>query len=346
MKSFFIILILLLGLSCAKNGTDLDQKTILVQTICNEKHVEVIDLSLNPQKAKNHNQSHDSNYELVNLSGNEIVESIELSPSSDLSILTRQLGIAKYQIIVSKNNEPSQDKNEIIELVIISHFLLDFTQRAPFEPRGSVQGINYPDNSLVEVAEMVVGVDENHNIRKLSPGLLVQKRVAPYPHNKQIAFPDFDPAIKYFGYKENEGDFKFRYEPIIPMLEVGDGTNNRGTGIIVINKNQIQNDSMISFKVEAYCSIRTRTDDAETYNLGMVIGAVNETKVVFKDAIVARDYFNIGYSSSGQVYSNDFNLDDNDYLSISIIGEAGIGRDKNRTTRLEYIKITPTINPW
>lgn len=172
---------------------------------------------------------------------------------------------------------------------------------------------------------------------------MVNKKVAIYPHNKQQLFPDFKEAIKYYAYKENENEFSFRYQPIISMLEVGNGDKNRGVGVIVINKNQILNDPKIEYEFEGYCRIRTRTDEKETYNLGVVIGTMNKEQATFKDAIVARDYFNIGYSSSGQIVSDKFNLENDDYLTIHIVGEAGTGRDKNRTTRFEYIKISPIL---
>lgn len=343
MKNIIYIVSLLLVISCAQKKADLDEKAIVVYTISNQQKIQPLDLSFITDQDNNPVNFKDLDFKFKALSGKDIIESIEISPQSTLVIKSKKLGIAHYQLIISAKEKGLAIETETMNISIVSQFLLDFTQSKPLEPTGSIKGINYPENSLVKVAKEVIGVDKYDKIVTVSPGLLVNKKVAIFPHNKQQLFPEFKEAVKYYGYKENEGDFSFRYQPIIPMLEVGDGNQNRGVGVIVINKDQIMNNPKIKYEFEGYCSIRTRSDAEETYNLGVVIGTMNKKKATFKDVIVARDYFNIGYSSSGQIFSKKFNLENDDYLTINIVGEAGLGRDKNRTTRFEYIKISPIL---
>jgi len=343
MKNCFQIIVLLLFVSCIQEPTESDNKTKIVYTISNQEKIEPIDLSHIVDKNNNPIPVKDLDFIIKPISGKELIESIEITPQSNIEIKSKKLGIAKYELIISAKEKQLTIAPKIINISIVSVFLLDFTQNNPLEPTGSISGINYPNNSIVSVAKEVIGVDKDNKVVTISPGLLVNKNVAAFPHNKQEVFPDFKQAIKYYGYKKNEGKFSFRYQPIIPMMEVGDGKNNRGVGIIVINKNQILNNSKTTYKFEGYCSIRTRTDAKETYNLGVVVGTMNHKKATFKDAIVARDYFNIGYSSSGQIFSKEFSMENDDYLTINIVGEAGKGRDKNRTTRFEYIKISPVL---
>ena len=335
-KLAYILSLLLLISSCKQEQSGQD---IILGVISNQQSSQPIDLSFLTKEWGSRATIRDFNVEIKAISGEEIVESINFSDESKIEIQTKQAGIARYRLSFSKKNR----KPTFLDLTIVSEFLLDFTQNNPFEPGGSVAGIAYPEDSLVLVAREIMCVDSLGNTLALSPGLLVKRKVAAIPHNSLQVFPDFETAIKYYGYKENGNAFNFRYQPLIPMLEVGNGNKNRGVGIIVINKNQLMNDPNIQYEFEAYCSIRTRSDAPETYNLGVVIGTVNKAKSTFKDAVVARDYFNIGYSTSGQIYSKKFSLENDDYLTINIVGEAGLGGDRKRTTRFEYIKISPAM---
>lgn len=344
MKSFLQIVISILLYSCSQSGVSTDSIKKSVYVISHQQKTEPIDLSFIVDQDSNIVDVKDLNFKFTPLSGEDIIESIEISPQSDLVVESNKMGIAHIKLTVTAKDSKITVKPNVIEISVVSQFLLDFTQSRPMEVAGSVSGVDYPTDSLVQVSGEIIGVDSDGKSVKLSPGLLVNQKVAAYPHNSRSPFPDFNEAVKYYGYKENGARFNFRYQPIIPMLEVGDGKDNRGVGIIVINKNQIMNDPNIEYEFEGYCSIRTHSDDKETYNLGVVVGTINNKTATLKDVVVARDYFNIGYSSSGQIYSKKFNLESDDYLTINIVGEAGIGRDKNRTIRFEYIKISPILD--
>ena len=340
MNRLLNILSLLLALSACEQVGNKSNKDLTVMVISNQLCIQPIDLSLLVNDDAKTTDIGKLNAELKAISGEEIIESIELTDDSKIAIKTTQAGIARYTLVLSGK----EIHKKTIDLCIVSQFLLDFTQNRPIEPGGSLKGIPYPESDLVQEAEEITGVDKDGARVRTSPGLLVNKELAPYPHNSREDFPDFVEAIKYYGYKENGNEFYFRYQPLIPMLEVGNGEKNRGVGIIVINKNHLMDDPEIEFEFEGYCSIRTRSDAKETYNLGVVIGTMNKNKASFKDAVVARDYFNIGYSSSGQIYSEKFKLEKDDHITISIVGEAGLGGDKKRTIRFEYIKISPVLD--
>ena len=319
-----------------------EQQTFSV--ITNKKTITIIDLSkiLNEDNKKVINPIY-LNFKLIPLEGEEIIKKISINHKSEIEILTKKMGIARYKLIVSGNKKYDLYSSIQGEITIISEFLMDFTQSRPFEVGGSLKGISYPNDNLVSVSRKVIGVDKKGQEVFLNPALLVTKKIGIYPHNNKNTFPDFSEDIKYYGYKQNRNHFKFRYEPLIPMLIVGDGRRNRGVGIIVINKNKIQNNSKISYQFEGYANIRTRSYHRVTYNLGVVISTINKKKVKYKDTVRGRDYFSMGYSTSGQIFSKPFFINNNDYLVISIVGEAGLGGDRRRTTRFEYIRIYPTI---
>jgi len=343
MKNILLLFLGILCFSCATKGST-DTETQLVYTTCNELKIIAFPF---PEFRDAQNNVIKKLYEVKidyqTVYGKDVLKSWKLTKEGTVEIETRKLGIAKVERHISAVDKDNNKLSQTMTFTIVSEFLIDFSQSMPLEPKGSVSGIDYPNNTIVSIAKEVLGVNKEGREQTLSPGLLVRDKVAIYPHNATEMFPDFEPAIKYYGYKEKAGDFSFRYQPLIPMLEVGDGKDTRGVGIIVINKNQLSNNTKTQYKFEGYCSIRTRSDAKETYNLGVVLGTINKQKATFKDAVVGRDYFNVGYSSSGQIYSKPFSLSKDDYLSIQIVGEVGKGRDKNRTTRFEYVKISPVL---
>ena len=271
MKKIAYILILLLIISACKYSKNAGEKDIILSVTSNQQYVEQIDLSFLPKEWVTKFNIEELDVEVKAISGEEMVKSINFTGHSEIEIQTEQAGIARYLLTFSKEN-----KKTSVYLTIVSAFLIDFTQNKPFEPGGSVKGTPYPNDALVQVANEISGVDSLGNKVSLSPGLLVNKAVTAVPHNSRDVFPEFDEAIKYYGYKENTNAFSYRYQPLIPMLEVGNGKENRGVGIIVINKDQLMNEPTIQYEFEGYCSIRTRTDAPETYNLGVVIGTIRK----------------------------------------------------------------------
>lgn len=282
MKKYLQIAVLTLCFSCIQERVEASPMTKIVYTISNQQQIEPLDLSFVVDKNNKLIQFNDLDFKFKPQSGKEIVEYIKIGLESAITIKTNKLGIATYKLIISAKKGKQSFEPKFIYISIISQFLVSFTQNNPMVPAGSVNGINYPTDSLVQVSKEIIAIDKNNKIIKISPGLLVNQQAVAFPHNKQDVFPDFKEAITYYDYKENEGRFHFRYQPLIPMLEVGDGKENRGVGIIVINKNQIMNDSAIYYEFEGYCSIRTRTDAKETYNLGVVIGTMNKKRQLLK----------------------------------------------------------------
>jgi len=317
-----ILLILLPATECVTANSSSDNNLALefkLNVAANTKSTHKLKL---PDKVK-----------LVATSGEGIVKTIQLN-GSILEITTDKAGIAEYDLMLG-------DK-KVSRLKVISELLLDFTSTKPAMVTGSIRPTPYPEDKLMLVAPEVLVVNANDETVKSSPGLLVKNKVGIYPHNQKSSFPDFESDIKYYGYKENKRAFYFRHEPIIPILQVGRGDNNRGAGIIVINKKFFQHGDDVEYIFEGYCSIRTRTYDPETKNLGISLSTVNGIKAKFKGVICARDFFTIGYSTTGQIFSKPFSIKPGDYLNIAITGEASKGGgDSSRTTRLEYIKITP-----
>ena len=283
-------------------------------------------------------------FQLRALSGNEIIDEITVNPQGRLIVKSNRLGIAEYKLTVSGKAEAGYSGKIEAELEILSEFLIDCTRTVPNRPNGSVNLFEtpYPADQLVKVAPKIKAVDQSGKTLSISPGDLVSRKAAVFPHNQQSPLTLKAP-VSYFGYKENERRFFFNFNPVIPMLVVGDGDKNRGAGIIAINSNQIQQNATHSYVFEGFGNIRTRSDAPETYNLGVVVSSMSSEKpeAAFLGSIVGRDHFKIGYSTTGQLFTQPFKLADNSHLVIAIVGEAGKGRDRNRTTRFEYIKIKP-----